>query len=443
MASAQIISKIEIPLESINYDEKSKRLSLNILDFTFIGHYKKNIKINEILNDIHKALIEARVNIERKDIYLIDQAKLKISETLQLKDLNLRAIKSKMKITSKQIIPPKEREKVSEEELGSGEEADAIILSEESKELMDDKVMHEEAKRKEAADTFQMLSRKKEAKAAIKPAAPPSAGARPSSPAPTFAETRSRAESIEKDEGEAPIAPKKTRYDINMGLQYYSIMMEKQSYLFYVYFSHKELIIEDEEGKVVYKTKITIITTKEESPILDLRVEGEGFEVHPLSGKVEVKKEFVNPPVMIFSILPLKLKEKKAKNQKKEGEKRFLHVYIDYENKNISHTVLTISVQPKFYRIKYGPLQLNLSKSQAIMISFISILITIISAAYSLMTIKPTSSTTDILGISAPGLGSLIFIITFLFTLIKRGVFPIKEQLSSLLNIDKGTAIIK
>ena len=57
-------------------------------------------------------------------------------------------------------------------------------------------------------------------------------------------------------------------------------MMEQQSYLFYVYFSFKELIIKDEEGKTVYKTKFTIVTTKEEPPILDLRIEGEGFEVH-------------------------------------------------------------------------------------------------------------------------------------------------------------------
>ena len=52
-----------------------------------------------------------------------------------------------------------------------------------------------------------------------------------------------------------------------MGLQYYSVMMEQRSYLFYVYFSHKELKIVDEEGKTIYTTQVRIVTTKN---LLDL-----------------------------------------------------------------------------------------------------------------------------------------------------------------------------
>ncbi|MHA1678560.1 MAG: hypothetical protein ACTSW3_07260 [Promethearchaeota archaeon] len=39
-----------------------------------------------------------------------------------------------------------------------------------------------------------------------------------------------------------------------------------------------------------------------------LRIDGEGFETHPVFGEVIVKKDSVNPPVMIFSIMPVKKK---------------------------------------------------------------------------------------------------------------------------------------
>jgi len=131
-------------------------------------------------------------------------------------------------------------------------------------------------------------------------------------------------ELAEEEEGELAEAeeeeePKPTTYNINMGFQYYSVMMEQKSYLFYVYFSHEELKIMDEEGKTIYKTTFTITTLKKEPPILDLRIEGEGFEVHPLTGKVEVKKDAVNPPVMIFSVLPIKLIKTKKKKRKKKS----------------------------------------------------------------------------------------------------------------------------
>ena len=239
----------------------------------------------------------------------------------------------------------------------------------------------------------------------------------------------------------APEGPQPIVYDINMGLQYYSVMMEQRSYLFYVYFSHKELKIVDEEGKVVYETTIKIVTTKKEPPILDLRIEGEGFEVHPLFGKVEVKKEAVNPPVMIFSILPTKSTKKNMK--KKEFERRYLNAYVDFERKTISHTILSIIVQPKFFRLDIGPIHFNLSKKAALIISFISILIAGLSLVYIFLSIDPSSKFTDLLGGIVPGLGSIIFIAIFLITLFKEGIYPLKEKISGFLNFDQAGVLIK
>ncbi|MHA1678561.1 MAG: hypothetical protein ACTSW3_07265, partial [Promethearchaeota archaeon] len=53
-----------------------------------------------------------------------------------------------------------------------------------------------------------------------------------------------------------------TKYDINLGLQYYPVMMEQRSYLFYIYLSHEELKIFDEEGKTIIKTSFSIKTDK-------------------------------------------------------------------------------------------------------------------------------------------------------------------------------------
>ncbi|KKL55248.1 hypothetical protein LCGC14_2257300, partial [marine sediment metagenome] len=226
-----------------------------------------------------------------------------------------------------------------------------------------------------------------------------------------------------------------------MGLQYYSVMMEQRSYLFYVYFSHEELKIVDEEGKVIYKTTFKITTFKKEPPVLELRIEGEGFEVHPLFGKVEVSKNAINPPVMIFSILPLKSSKKRKK--KREIERRFLNAYIVFEGKTISHTILSIIVQPKFFRLDLGPIHLNLSKKTALIISFISILIAGISLVTILLSINPSSNFTDILGGLVPGLGSIIFVAIFLITLFKEGIYPLKEKISSLLNFDQTGVLIK
>jgi len=287
--------------------------------------------------------------------------------------------------------------------------------------------------------------------------APPSADAPPAQmPAPTAGSERKKAKaSIRFDDArsEKPVIlkdsiiseeprsipmiqpPKETEYNINMGLQYYNVMMEKKSYLFYVYFSHKELKITDEEGKTVYTTTIKIVTKKKEPPIMDLKIEGEGFEVHPLSGKVEVKKDAVNPPLMIFSVMPLKLGKLKKKG---ESERRFLNVLVEFEGKIVSHSILSIIVQPKFFKLNIGPLSFNINKGTAIAISIGSIILTILLLIYSIWQFDPTSFTgMDILTGIVPSIGSLLFVVLFIYTLIK-GVYPLKQQFQGLLNFDSG-----
>jgi len=225
-----------------------------------------------------------------------------------------------------------------------------------------------------------------------------------------------------------------------MGLQYYSVMMEKKSYLFYVYFSHQELRIADEEGKTVYTTTVRIVTKKKEPPVMDLRIEGEGFEVHPLSGKVQVSKDAVNPPVMIFSIMPTKSDRLK---KIKESERRFINVYIDFEGNTISHTILSVIVQPKHYRMKFGPITFNMNKGTAIAVSLVSITISVLLLLYSLLTLDVTEITgADIITGIIPQISSFVFVGFFLYTVI-QGVYPIKQQFEGLLNFDKDTSITK
>jgi hypothetical protein len=442
--SSQTISKLEIPVNKIFYNKDSKILSVEILGFTFIGQYKKSTKIREILDDIFKSLPELK--IERKNIFLLDAAHLIIPETTKLKEFKLKVKEVAEEKKERKRKVSKERETTSKDKIKTLEEE---VAEGDMEEYLDDRELkpkEDKQKSRKALDEELSMLRstekevsKKEKSAPAQPATPPPPGAGPSAGVPSTRDIAPKR--LEEIESEAEEGPQPTKYNINMGFQYYSVMMEQQSYFFYVYFSFKELIIKDEEGKTVYKTKFTIVTTKEEPPVLDLRIEGEGFEVHPLSGKVEVKKEFINPPVMIFSILPVK--SKKPKKKIKESEKRYLHVYIDFEGKTVSHSILSITVQPKHFHLDVGPFHFNLTKTQAMLISFISILITIISVAYSLLTLDVSGPTTDIITGFVPGIGSIIFLGTFLYTLIKEGIYPIQQQVNSLLNLDKGITTLK
>jgi len=69
---------------------------------------------------------------------------------------------------------------------------------------------------------------------------------------------------------------------------------------------------------------------------------------------------------MMFSVLPIN--SKMSKKKKKEGEKRFLHVYIDFEGKTVSHSILSITVQPKHFHLDVGPFHFDLTKNKAMII---------------------------------------------------------------------------
>ncbi len=469
MTLLENISKLEIPTNKIYYDKKSNVLSIEILRFTFIGIYKKSTKLSKILDDIYNFLGEIHIN--REDLSFVDFiSNTIISETTKLKSLGL--------LEKKEF--EKKEEKKEEQKLGKDIRTKADIVEKETVERVKTIAPPRKAPEKKKAKQAKKRESYREEKAEYKmmeepvesadmllyeedeefemeeePLPPPSPAAG-APPAPTKVPTSAPPsdalagpglpppekfrDAVEEVFSEVVSEPKPTVYEINMGLQYYSVMMEQRSYLFYIYFSHKELKIVDEEGKTIYTTQVRIVTTKKEPPILDLKIEGEGFEVHPLAGKVVVKKDAVNPPVMIFSVLPIKSKKKK---KKKESERRFLNIYIEFENKVISHSVLSIIVQPKYFRLELGPIHLNLSKKVALIISFISILIAGVSLVYTLLSIDPSSKFTDYLGGFAPGLGSIVFFAIFLFTLFKEGIYPLKEKISSFLNFDQAGVLIK
>jgi len=429
------ISRLEIPIDKVLYDKKSKILSVDIFGFVFVGNYKKSAKIGEILDDIYASLKE--IKFERSSLCFLDKNNLKISEKKKLTNLKLEEkIEKEEKKAEKNEI--KENEKIKkerrkkEEEYTPEKKSKDIARREMGKkkissiEHVTDDFREKELQLDESAADFEVLRSKPVAKT-------------PSAPGgePALSENAMREE--EERERELEEEPKPTTYIINMGFQFYSVMMEQKSYLFYVYFSHEELKIVDEDGKTIYKTTLTITTLKKEPPILDLRIEGEGFEVHPLTGKVEVKKDAVNPPVMIFSVLPLK--SSKKKKSKKKSERRYLNVYIDFENKTISHTVLSVIVQPKHFHLEIGPFKIDISKTAAIMISLISILFATISTIYSIITFE-TSSLTDMVSGFVPSLASFIFFAVFIISLIK-GIYPLKQKWSSLLNFDKTSPLIK
>ncbi|MFX1322680.1 MAG: hypothetical protein ACFFAQ_13670 [Promethearchaeota archaeon] len=472
MTLLEEISKLEIPTNKIYYDKKSNVLSIEILNFTFIGIYKKSTKLSKILDDIYTFLGETHLN--REDLSFVDFiSNTIISESTKLKSLGLlekkefekkeemkeeekqkagKDIRTKADIVEKEVIervktvaapreaPEKKKAKQARKRESFGEEKAEYKMMEEPVESAD-MLLYDEDEEVEM----------EEEPALAPPPPPPGAGAPPApsrasvSAPPSDAKFRDAVEEVFSEVISEPKPtivpePKPTVYEINMGLQYYSVMMEQRSYLFYVYFSHKELKIVDEEGKTIYTTQVRIVTTKKEPPILDLKIEGEGFEVHPLTGRVVVKKDAVNPPVMIFSVLPVKSKKKM---KKRESERRFLNIYIEFENKVISHSVLSIIVQPKYFRVELGPIHFNLSKKAALIISFISILIAGGSLAYTLLSIDPSSQFTDLLSGFAPGLGSIIFFAIFLITLFKEGIYPLKEKISSFLNFDQAGILIK
>ncbi len=487
METLKSISTLEIPTNKIFYNKKTEVFSAEILDFMFVGTYKKSTKISKVLDDIFTSLKE--IQIERNNISIIDfVSNTKIPETMKLKHLKLLKEKKKApeKLEKKEEKPkeilelgeemleeldrlkdvePLDKDIDLDEELSSiaddakyKEEDYEEVLYEEEEVYAEEKMLKRDEREREESRRMTKAPKAKKKRAIDYRSSPPPPGAPsgpPSAPAggaptPTTAPAAPPPppagagapppKPVLEPSVAIPEEPQLNVYEINMGLQYYSVMMQQRSYLFYVYFSHKELKIVDEEGKTVYKTTVTIVTRKEEPPVLDLKIEGEGFEVHPIFGKVEVKKNAVNPPVMIFSIMPTKSTKKM---KKKESERRFLNVYIEFEDKVISHTILSIIVQPKYFRLEIGPIHLNLSKRTAAIISFISVLIAGASLIYTLFSWDPTSSFINFVSGFAPGLGSIIFIVIFLITLFKEGIYPLKEKINAFLNFDQAGVLIK
>jgi hypothetical protein len=473
METLQTLEKLEIETNKIFYDKKTEVLSVYLPEFVFIGNYKKSVRIATILDDIYKSLGDTQ--LARQNIAIVDFVTLQpISERTKLKKLKLISKKQKELQEEKKELkadkrgkalkdietPKKEasKEKIKHKKAKHSAPVPKPVAKMKRKESFyemedtDDGLYDEEKvviSRDEKYDEFKGIEEEGEMpppEPSMAPAAPPPPPGAPS-PASSVADELRYVEK-ERILGE-PVKddrkveePKPRVYEINMGLQYYSVMMEQSSYLFYVYFSHKELKIVDEEGKTIFETSFVIKTTKKEPPILNLRVEGDGFEVHPLYGKVEVSKDAINPPVMIFSVLPIKNKNR-SKNDKKEGERRHLHIYIDFEDKIINHSILSIIVQPKHFHLDIGPLHLDISKRIAVVISFISILVAVGSLIFTIFSFDPSSTLVDVASNFAPGLGSILFIAIFLITLFKEGLYPLKEKISYFLNFDKTGALIK
>jgi len=413
---SQKISSLKIPIENIHYNKSTKTLTITILDFSYVGLYKKSTRLRTILNDIYECLKECGLN--RDNIKVIAYGNKSISEKRKLKDLK-DFIKEKSE-KPESLPQKKKKQKPSKKRDAS------FVKSTDLDKLKDSEVLEEGTEVRYREET---------------PSTPPGGAGGPMA-------GDDRLHSKEKSEAlysEEKISLKEdskediTVYDVNMGFQYYSVMMEKKSYLFYVFLSHEELKIMDEQGKVIYETTVHIETKKKEPPILDISIEGEGFEVHPLNGKVIVQKDAVNPPLMIFSVMPLKMD--KVKKQR-DPQRRFLNVKVEFEKKIINKTILGIIVQPKYYRLALGPIQLYLSKKAAFLISLFSVLIATGSFIYTIITYGSGPGITDILGGFIPGLASVIFFGFYLISLI-RGFHPLKQKWNNLLNFDKLNPIIK
>jgi hypothetical protein len=403
-----------VKVEKIHYSKDSKILTIDLIDKTFVGYYKKNAKLSLIENDLVKFLKEQNSNV--KEIEFIDINGHKISKKAKLKDL-LSIQKKKQESESKKA---KKKSKPSRMPIRTEEKEDILYESAEEEAYATSVAANEKKRMKEEVPKSMERALRDEIDLSEIPS-------RPSGPLASL------------DAKEPEITPEV--YNINMALQYYSIMMEKRSYLLYVYFSHEEIQILDEEGKIIYRTSIKIETYKKEPPILNLNIEGEGFEVHPLNGKVVVKKDAINPPVMIFSVMPLKI-EKSEKTKKIDVIRRFLNIYIDFEDKRISHTVLAIIVQKKHYKLKLGPITFNMGKGAAYATSIITLLIGIGSFLYTIFSFGSGSGLGDLLGSVIPGLASVIFFITYLVSIF-QGFYPLKQKWLNLLNFDKYSPINK
>jgi len=251
------ISKLEIPTNKIYYDKKSNVLSIEVLNFTFIGIYKKSTKLSKILDDIYNFLGEIHIN--REDISFVDFiSNTIISETTKLKSLGL--------LEKKEF--EKKEEKKEEPKLGKDIRTKADIVEKETVERVKTIAPPRKAPEKKKAKQAKKRESYREEKAEYKmmeepvesadmllydedeefemeeealPPPPPGAGAPPAqSRAPTSAPPPDALagpglpppekfrDAVEEVFSEVVSEPKPTVYEINMGLQYYSVMMEQK-----------------------------------------------------------------------------------------------------------------------------------------------------------------------------------------------------------------------
>jgi len=463
-------TRISIILNDIYKILKEKGVAIKREDIEIFDTYTQqnvhgNTKLKTLMKSKNKEITDKKVEALKETK---QKSKGKSKKSYKISEATPKVVAETTTISRETIMEPK-KEEVKMEKMGDitpitrdvevadremTKEKEKVIFEESEEELAEIDYDYE---KKDLAPPPPPSEGMGGGKPLAKPKPPPAPGGPASTmPAPSAAPAKKQGRKmirLDEEESEAPASltddiiseeygrittaqpPKQTEYNINMGLQYYNVMMEKKSYLFYIYFSHKELKITDEEGKTVYTTTIKIVTKRKEPPIMDLKIEGEGFEVHPLSGKVEVKKDAVNPPLMIFSVMPLKLGNLKKKG---ESERRFLNVLVEFEGNIVSHSILSIIVQPKFFKLNLGPLSFNINKGTAVAISIGSIILTILLLIYSIWQFDPTSFTgVDILTGIVPSASSLLFVVFFLYTLIK-GVYPLKQQFQGLLNFDGG-----
>lgn len=453
---------LNIPIEKIKYDSKERRISIEILNFTFIGQYFKSTRLSEVLDDFHASLINEpflRENVRVLDI----KTQTYIDQNKKIKELYL-WIKAEEKEENEELsevlVPPDQfpdfpiiddfPEAHFEEDYGYESEMRAPQPKVYD---MEKEPKPAKSERKEDRGKKRMVSEMKDSLsfpaefARSKPAAPVGMPSSPGTPAPPSSAAIPSPLAGASLDAKLSIsrsleAPQEKVHDINMGLQYYAVMMEQQTYLFYVYLSHKELVIQDEEGKTVYETTFQIVTTKEKPPQLDLRIEGEGFEIHPIKCTLVVDENAISQPVMIFSITALKDTSVPEKERKK-GYRRFLHIIVDFEGKTVSHTVLSAVVQVKAIGLKLGPIQLNLTKSQAMMFCLLMISVSVISFIYTLSKMDFSTLTSGGGEGLIPGFGSLGAMASFMMTILKRGVFPIKKKVAGMLDFTKEAAMMK
>jgi len=111
LESLKSISSLEIPTNKIFYDKKSSVLSVEIINFMFVGIYKKSARLSLILDDIFASLGDIQLN--RVDLSFVDfVTNTLIPETSKLKNLKLLTKKKPEKKKEK----PKETQELKDED---------------------------------------------------------------------------------------------------------------------------------------------------------------------------------------------------------------------------------------------------------------------------------------------------------------------------------------